>query len=80
MGFTVLLPAPHVRAVEALCCVRLRSVGTIRVAARLLGGRDLGLQSRGVRVDPLQLCKMSVEHADDLAQLDQKLASGIFTR
>lgn len=39
-------------------------------AARLLGGRDLGLQRRGVGVDPLELREVSVEDADDLAQLE----------
>ncbi len=60
----------HVRPVEALRRVVLRSpVLVAHRAARLLCGRDLGLQRGGVRVDPLELGEVPVEHADDLAQL-----------
>ena len=62
----------HVRPVEALGRVVLRGpVLAAHGAARLLRGRDLGLQRRGVRIDPLQLGEVAVEDADDLAQLER---------
>ena len=61
----------HVGAVEGLGGVVLgAAVLAADGAARLLGGRDLGLQRRGVGVDPRELREVSVEDADDLAQLE----------
>ena len=47
-------------------------------AAGLLRRGDLGLQRRGVGIDPLELGEMAVEDADNLAQLERgKGVSGI---
>jgi hypothetical protein len=60
----------NVGAVEALCSVVLRAtVGITDRAAGLLGGAHLGLQSSRVGIDPLELAEVTVEDADNLAQL-----------
>lgn len=65
-----LLSSTHVRSVEALRVVVIRAVVvTTQVVGRLVSCAHLGLQGRGISINPLQLRKVTVENANDLAQL-----------
>lgn len=65
------LSASHIRPVKAIHIVLLGTpVLAANLATCLLRRSNLGLQRRGVRIDPLQLCEMAVENAYDLTQLE----------
>lgn len=63
--------APPIRPIKALGSIALRLLDTptAHIPRRLLRGLDLGLESLGVGVDPLQLRQVAVQDADNLREL-----------
>jgi len=65
----LLVPAP-VRPIEALSGIRIGSSNAgAHVAGRLLRSNHLGLESRRIGINPLQLSQVAVQNTDNLAQL-----------
>lgn len=64
------LSTSHVGSVETIYIILLRATVLIaNCAALFLCSCNLGLKRGGIGINPLKLCKVSVENANDLAQL-----------